>query len=243
VRRSLDVVSLLDQGRVSFDAALLLQKEAEGRVKAGGRETLFVLEHQDVITLGRNADSGELLVGPEFLARQGVALRQTDRGGKLTYHGPGQLVAYPILNLAPDRMDIRRYVRDLEEVLIRTAADFGVEASRSPLKNRWSSIWVGDQKLAAIGVHLSRWVTTHGVALNVTTDLARFSLIVPCGIADAGVTSLQEQLGSTPAPTLRRVAMRLVAHFAAVFDREPVVSDAEAPDGEVAPEICAGGLG
>jgi lipoyl(octanoyl) transferase len=234
---------MLDQGRVSFDAALLLQKEAEERVKAGGRETLLVLEHQDVITLGRNADAGELLVGTEFLARQGVALRQTDRGGKLTFHGPGQLVAYPILNLAPDRMDIRRYVRDLEEVLISTAADFGVEASRSPLKNRWSSIWVGDQKLAAIGIHISRWVTTHGVALNVTTDLARFSLIVPCGIADAGVTSLQEQLGSTPAPTLRRVAMRLVAHFAAVFDREPVVSDAETGDGEVAPEMCAGGLG
>jgi lipoyl(octanoyl) transferase len=228
VRRQIDVVSFLEVGRVSFDAALSLQKDAEARAKAGGRETLFLLEHEDVITIGRNADRRDLLVSEEHLSKLGVALRQTDRGGKLTFHGGGQLVAYPVLNLAPDRMDVRRYVRDLEEVLILTAADFGVPAARSDLKERWSSIWVGDEKLAAIGVHLSRWVTTHGVALNVTTDLARFSLIVPCGIADAGVTSLerhrrhQRHLGASTAPTLPEVAMTLRTHFAAVFDRELV---------------------
>jgi len=243
VRRPIDVVSLLPQGRVSFDAALSLQKDAESRVKAGGRETLFLLEHEDVITLGRNADRSELLASEDHLARLGVALRQTDRGGKLTYHGPGQLVAYPILDLSPDRMDVRRYVRDLEEVLIRTAADFAVAAARSPLKNRWSSVWVGDEKLAAIGIHLSRWVTTHGVALNVTTDLARFSLIVPCGIADAGVTSLERQLGAEAAPTLPRAAMRFVAHFTAVFDREPVAQDAGTPAPASIHEKCAGGPG
>lgn len=220
MRRTVHVISLLEQGRVSFDAALSLQKEAETRVKDGGAETLFLLEHEDVITLGRNADPRELLASEELLRREGIALRHTDRGGKLTYHGPGQLVAYPILNLAPDRMDVRRYVRDLEEVVIRTAADFGVAAARSPLKERWSSVWVGEEKLAAIGVHLSRWVTTHGLALNVTTNLARFSLIVPCGIADAGVTKLETLSPHSPSPTVPEVASRLVEHFSAVFDRE-----------------------
>jgi len=245
-RREIDVVSLLSEGRVSFDAALFLQKDAEARVKAGGRETLFLLEHEDVITLGRNADRRELLVTEDHLASLGVALRATDRGGKLTFHGPGQLVAYPILNLSPDRMDVRRYVRDLEEVLILTAADFGVAAARSDVKNRWSSVWVGDEKLAAIGVHLSRWVTTHGTALNVTTNLARFSLMVPCGIVDAGVTSLERssrQLGVPTAPTLPEVAMSYVTHFAAVFDRQPVAREAATLAAGPANEACAGGEG
>jgi lipoyl(octanoyl) transferase len=242
-RREIDVLSLLPKGRVSFDAALSLQKDAEARVKAGGRETLFLLEHEDVITLGRNADRSELLVSEAHLSKIGVALRPTNRGGKLTFHGAGQLVAYPILNLAPDRMDVRRYVRDLEEVLILTAADFGVASARSDVKNRWSSVWVGDEKLAAIGVHLSRWVTTHGVALNVTTDLARFSLIVPCGIADAGVTSLERQLGGKPAPTLPEVAMSFVAHFAAVFDRQPVAREAPELPASAVSEECAEGVG
>src|SRR5262249_38774412 len=143
------------------------------------------------------------------------------------YHGPGQLVAYPILNLSPDRTDVRRYVRDLEEALLLTARDFGVTAERSPVRERWSSLWVRNEKLAAIGVHLSRWVTTHGAALNVTTDLARFSLIVPCGITDGGVTSLQRLIPKT-APTLNEVAMSFTAHFCEVFDREPHHAAAEA---------------
>ena len=216
--RTVNVVSLLDGGRVSYDAALRLQKGAEEQVKAGGAESLFLLEHEDVITIGRNADRRDLLATEAFLERQGIALRTSDRGGKLTFHGPGQLVAYPILDLSPDRTDVRRYVHDLEEVLIRTARDFGVEAARSPLPERWSSVWVGNDKLAAIGIHLSRWVTTHGVSLNVTTDLARFSLIVPCGIADGGVTSLarirQEEM------QLTRVAESFVTHFSLVFERQ-----------------------
>lgn len=182
--RRTDVVSLLPEGRVSWDAAFALQKQAAERVKEGGPETLFLLEHADVVTVGRNAGLGELLVSEDFLRQKGIALRVADRGGKLTFHGPGQLVAYPVLDLSPDRQDVRRYVRDLEEVLIRTARDFGVEAARSPAPARWASVWVGNDKLAAIGVHLSRWITTHGVALNVSTDLARFSLFVPCGIAN-----------------------------------------------------------
>ena len=218
--RALDVVDLLPQGRVSWDAAFALQKEAATRVKAGGRETLFVLEHADVITAGRNADLGELLVSEAFLLQRGVQLRTTDRGGRLTYHGPGQLVAYPVLDLASGRRDVRRYVCDLEETLIRTARDFGVTAARSPLPERKASIWVGNDKLAAIGVHLSRWVTTHGAALNVSTDLARFSLFVPCGIADGGVTSLARELRGEPPPALSDVAECFVSHFLEVFERE-----------------------
>ncbi len=218
--RHVEVVSLLPQGRVSWDAAFALQKEAEARVKAGGKETLFLLEHEDVITVGRNSGLGELLVSEDHLRRAGVQLRLTDRGGKLTFHGRGQLVAYPVLDLSPDRRDVRRFVRDLEEVLIRTAADFGVHAARSEKEGRWASVWVGNDKLGAIGVHLSRWVTTHGTALNVTTDLARFSLIVPCGIADGGVTSLAAAAPGRPVPSLEAVAERYVAHFSNVFERE-----------------------
>ena len=218
--RTLNVVSLLPEGRVSWDAAFALQREAEARVKAGGRETLFVLEHEDVITVGRNAGLGELLVSEDFLLQRGVALRVADRGGKLTFHGPGQLVAYPVLDLAHGRRDVRRYVCDLEETLIRTARDFGVTAARSPVPERKASIWVGNDKLGAIGVHLSRWVTTHGAALNVSTDLARFSLFVPCGIADGGVTSLSREIPNKPPPALPEVAECFVSHFLKVFDRE-----------------------
>jgi lipoyl(octanoyl) transferase len=218
--RSLDIRSLLPEGRVSWDAAFALQKEAEARVKAGGRETLFLLEHTDVITAGRNADLGELLVSEDLLLQRGVQLRLTDRGGKLTFHGPGQLVAYPVLDLSHGRRDVRRYVRDLEEVLIRTARDFGVAAARSAVPERRASVWVGNDKLAAIGVHLSGWVTTHGAALNVATDLAGFSLFIPCGIADGGVTSLSRENAGQPPPALPQVAECFVSHFLEVFERE-----------------------
>ena len=218
--RTVDVVNLLPEGRVSWDAAFALQREAEARVKAGGDETLFLLEHEDVITVGRNAGLGELLVSEDFLLQRGVALRLADRGGKLTFHGPGQLVAYPVLDLAHGRRDVRRYVCDLEETLIRTARDFGVTAARSPVPERKASVWVENDKLAAIGVHLSRWVTTHGAALNVSTDLARFSLFIPCGIADGGVTSLSRETPNKPPPALPEVAECFVSHFLKVFDRE-----------------------
>ena len=225
MRRSLDVVSLLPLGPRPYDEVVALQKAAEARARGGGRETLFLLEHEDVITVGRNAGTADLHVPAEQLARLGVALRPSDRGGKLTFHGPGQLVAYPVLKLEGAERDVRSFVRRLEEVLALTAADFGVTAARSELPARWSSVWVGNDKLAAIGVHLSGWVTTHGVALNVTTRLERFDLFVPCGIPDGGVTSLEKARPDLPPPAVAEVAGRFVARFAEVFDREP----AEAP--------------
>jgi len=217
--RTVEIVSLLARGPTPYDEVLVLQKEAEQRVKDGGPETLFLLEHADVITIGRNAGRGDLLATDTFLAKAGIDVRPADRGGKLTFHGPGQLVAYPILDLAPAETDVRRYIRNLEETLIRTASEFGVEAARSDVPERWSSIWVGNDKLAAIGVHISRWVTTHGVALNVRTDVSRFSLIVPCGITDGGVTSLARVLGHEAAPTVGAVAATFTRHFGEVFGR------------------------
>ena len=199
--------------------ALALQKEAAARVAAGGPEELYLLEHEPVYTLGRNATEADILFTPERCLELGIAVRETDRGGKVTYHGPGQLVGYPILNLSPDRRDVKRYVTDLEEVLIRTLADFGISAARSELAARVTSVWIGNDKIAAIGVHISRWVTTHGFALNVTDEpLGPFRGIVPCGIADGGVTSMESCLGQAPA--LDSVVARLALRFAEVFDRE-----------------------
>jgi len=157
-------------GRLSYDAALLRQAEAAARVAAGGAEELLLLEHEPVFTLGRNASPADILFTPERCLELGIAVREADRGGKVTYHGPGQLVGYPILDLSPDRRDVKRYVTDLEEVLIRALHDHGVPAGRSALPERVTSVWVGNDKIAAIGVHLSRWVTTHGFALNVTDE-------------------------------------------------------------------------
>ena len=148
--------------------------------------------------------------------RAAIEVHETGRGGDITYHGPGQVVGYPIIDLKPDRCDVHRYVRDLEEVLIRVAADFGVEASRVP---GLTGVWVGDDKLAAIGVRIARWITSHGFAFNVTTDLSFFDLIVPCGIADRGVTSLA-RLGC--AASNADVEDRLVARFGEVFERQPI---------------------
>ena len=218
--RTVDVVSLLPEGPRPFAEVLELQKGAAARAGEGGRETLLLLEHLPVITVGRNASLEELHVRPDRLAEVGVDLAWADRGGKLTYHGPGQLVAYPILDLSPGMTDVRRYVRALEEVLVLTAQGFGVAAERSDLPGRWSSVWAGNDKLAAIGVHISRWVTTHGVALNVSTDLTRFSLFVPCGIRDGGVTSLERLLAPQPPPSVEEVAERFTERFASVFGRE-----------------------
>ena len=178
-------------------------------------DTLLLLEHPHVITLGVRGDGGRshLLASPATLAARGIELHETGRGGDITYHGPGQLVGYPIVDLKPDRCDVHRYVRDLEEVLIRTASDYGVRATRV---EGLTGVWVGGEKLAAIGVRIARWVTSHGFALNVSTDLDYFQLIIPCGIADRGVTSLERLLGRT-IPTVE-VAGRVTSHFANVFD-------------------------
>jgi len=186
-------------GLIGYARALELQRDLVERRKRGEiADRLLLLEHPDVITLGvrtRNART-HVLETDEGLAAQGVELFETGRGGDVTYHGPGQLVGYPILDLNPHRRDVHRYVRDLEAVLIQAVASFGITAGRVPgLTGIWVDAPDGQAKLAAIGVRISRWVTSHGFALNVNTDLSRFGLIVPCGITDRGVTSMERLLG------------------------------------------------
>ena len=172
-----------------------------------------------MLTLGVRGDGGRshIVASPDLLAARGVEVHETGRGGDITYHGPGQVVGYPIVDLKPDRCDVHRYVRDLEEVLIRTAGDYGIEARRVP---GLTGVWVGDEKLAAIGVRIARWVTSHGFAMNVSTDLEFFRMIVPCGIADRGVTSLARLLDRAIDP--REVEDRIVVQFGEVFNRAPV---------------------
>lgn len=212
-------------GVISYGEALDLQKQLVAARQAGRiPDQLLLLEHPPVITLGVRArnDRSHVLATPETLDARGVELFETGRGGDVTYHGPGQLVGYPILDLRPDRCDVHRYVRDIEEVLIRTAAAFGVEAGRSA---GLTGVWVGNEKLGAIGVRIARWITSHGFAFNVTTALDHFSLIVPCGITDKGVTSLQKILGR-PIP-IGEVADAATSAFATVFEREPRPVSAE----------------
>jgi lipoyl(octanoyl) transferase len=202
-------------GLVPYDAALTLQKQlVEERKAQRIPDQLLLLQHPPVITLGVKTrdDRTHVLASPAELAAQGVELVETGRGGDVTFHGPGQLVGYPIIDLNPDRRDVHRYVRDLEEVLIRVAASFGIAAGRQP---GLTGVWVGDEKLAAIGVRIARWVTSHGFALNVATDLRHFDLIVPCGIRDKGVTSLERLLGR-PVP-MDEVETATIAAFTAVF--------------------------
>ena len=204
-------------GLVPYAEALELQKRLVEQRKAGDiPDQLLLLEHPPVITLGvktRN-DRSHVLETERGLADRGIELFATGRGGDVTYHGPGQLVGYPIIDLKPDRCDVHRYVRDLEEALIRTAAAFGITAGRTP---GLTGTWVGDDKLAAIGVRIARWVTSHGFALNVSTNLSHFGLIVPCGIADKGVTSL-EKLTGRPIP-MDDVETAVSQAFADVFER------------------------
>ncbi len=190
------ICGVVEWGVVPYAQACAWQAELVARRKAGEISDLLILcQHPPVITLGRNARRENLLLSEEELARRGVEVHTSNRGGDVTFHGPGQLVGYPIIDLSGWRKDVVAYVRALEEVLIRTASELGVEAGRkaAPQQKRqfYTGVWVGEEKLAAIGVHISRWVTSHGFALNVTTDVSYFDLIVPCGIADKGVTSLE----------------------------------------------------
>jgi lipoyl(octanoyl) transferase len=202
-------------GLVPYDHGLALQAElVEARRRGDIPDTLLLLEHPHVITLGVRVhrDRSHVLAADDELARRGVQICETGRGGDVTYHGPGQLVGYPILDLNPDRRDLHRYVRGLEEALIRAAGTFGIEAGRVA---GLTGVWVGDEKVAAIGVRVSRWVTSHGFALNVTTDLDYFRLIVPCGITDRGVTSLERLLGRHVSTA--EVGRRVTDAFAGVF--------------------------
>ncbi|HXT20728.1 MAG TPA: lipoyl(octanoyl) transferase LipB [Thermoanaerobaculia bacterium] len=206
-------------GSVPYDAAVRLQDAVRRGVRDGDApERLLLLEHPPVYTLGRNAGDGEITADEGWLASRGIAVHETDRGGQATYHGPGQLVGYPILNLSPDRRDVRRYVADLCEVLVRTLAELGIVAAPRPSPH--VGVWVGEEKIASLGVHLSRWITTHGFALNVTTDVSAFAGIVPCGLPGISLTSIARQTGASHG--VEAVARRLVPHFAAVFERELV---------------------
>lgn len=215
--RTLEVRRL---GLVPYGEALAMQRALVDERKAGRVDDLLLLvEHPHVLTLGVRGDGGRahILASPDALVARGIDVFETGRGGDVTYHGLGQIVGYPILDLRPDRCDVHRYVRDIEEVLIRTAADFGLRAERV---KGLTGVWVGGEKLAAIGVRISRWVTSHGFAFNVTTDLSYFDLIVPCGIADRGVTSLKTLLARDV--DRGEVEARIVSHFCEVFDRSEV---------------------
>jgi lipoyl(octanoyl) transferase len=199
---------------VEMQRALVEERRAE-RVP----DLLLLLEHPHVVTLGVKLDASRshLVATPELLATREVEVHESGRGGDITYHGPGQLVGYPIMDLRPDRCDVHKYVRDLEEVMIRAAGDFGIRARRI---EGLTGAWVGADKLGAIGVRISRWITSHGFAFNVTTDLDYFRLIVPCGIASGGVTSLSRVTGRPVAAVDADHA--IVRHFCDVFDRQLV---------------------
>ncbi len=226
-------------GRVRYAEAHSLQERlVDARIKKKIGDTLLLLEHEPVVTLGRGAHAENVLLPREELARRGVDLHETGRGGDVTYHGPGQLVAYPIFDLHPDRLDVRRYVRDLARVMVGLAADAGVHASFIEGDAKLVGVWVDEEspsrwrgdprepggasraaKIGAIGVRLSRWVTMHGLAFNVSTALSGFELIVPCGIRTYGVTSLHA-LGVGEGRSVEDVGRASVAHFARVFEAE-----------------------
>ncbi len=204
-------------GLISYAEALALQQSLhDARKRDEIPDQLLLLEHPHVITLGRGANAANVLADEQTRNSLSVELFETGRGGDVTYHGPGQLVGYPIINLAPDRQDVRRYVRDLQEVLIRTARDFSVEAEARGGEH--VGVWVGRDKLAAIGIRISRWVTMHGFAFNVATELDYFQLIVPCGIRGHGVISLEKLTGRQIA--LPEVAASVARHFGVVFNRQ-----------------------
>ena len=213
-------------GRMGYAEAWRLQLEHAGRLKAGAdADALLFVEHPHVVTLGRNAHASNILASPERLAALGVALEETDRGGDVTYHGPGQLVGYPLLDLRRWRRDVGAYMRAREEVLILTLADSGLRGEREPGA---TGVWVGGAKVAALGVHMSRWVSTHGFALNVTTDLSYFDHIIPCGLTRP-VTSLERLLGQRPP---RRDSSPHHRAFGQVFDRTMRAAEQEKHDHE-----------
>jgi lipoyl(octanoyl) transferase len=202
---------------IGYQEALELQRELVEERRANRiPDLLLLLQHPPVITLGVRSETARanVVATSERLAELGIEVHETGRGGDVTYHGPGQVVGYPILDLRPDRCDVHKYVRDLEEVMIRTCADYGIAAGRIA---GLTGTWVGAEKIGAIGIRISRWITSHGFAFNVRTDLDHFKLIVPCGISDRGVTSLERLTGRTIA--LDAVEDALVRRFSEVFER------------------------
>jgi lipoyl(octanoyl) transferase len=204
-------------GLIGYQEALALQRElVEERRADRIPDLLLLLQHPPVITLGVRTEIARtnVVATSERLAELGIEVHETGRGGDVTYHGPGQIVGYPILDLRPDRCDVHKYVRDLEEVMIRACTDYGISAGRIA---GLTGTWVGAEKIGAIGIRISRWITSHGFAFNVRTDLDHFKLIVPCGLSDRGVTSLERVTGRTIA--VDEVEDALVHRFAEVFER------------------------
>jgi lipoyl(octanoyl) transferase len=207
-------------GRVDYGEALELQQRLVAERKQGlGPDHLLLLEHPHVITLGRNGHTENLLASDEVLERAGISFYPTDRGGDVTYHGPGQLVAYPIVDLREWKRDVGAYVRGVEQAIIDTLGEYGIEAGRIP---KLTGVWVGERKIAAIGVHISRWVTSHGLALNVSTDLSYFQYIVPCGLTKPVTSMAQLEVRAE----LDEVGERLAANFGRIFECETLL---EAP--------------
>ena len=203
-------------GTVDYAAAHRLQKELQAkRIADQVPDTVLLLEHPPVLTIGRSAKEQHIIAQPEALEARGISVHEVGRGGDVTYHGPGQLVAYPIIDLKPDRRDVRKYMWSLEETMIRTCADFGLSATRIKGLN---GAWIEDRKVGAVGVRISRWVTMHGLALNANSDLSHFDLIVPCGIQDKAVTSISAERGRTI--RVPDVAGPLARHFAELYDAE-----------------------
>jgi lipoyl(octanoyl) transferase len=209
---------VLEPGRIGWAEAFELQQRLVSDRKQGLiPDHLLLLEHPHTITLGRNGRMENLLAGDDVLEHAGIRFHHTDRGGDVTYHGPGQLVGYPILDLCEWKRDVGAYVRGIEQTIIDTLGDFGIEAGRIP---KLTGVWVGERKIAAIGVHISRWVTSHGFALNVSTDLNYFQYIVPCGLTKP-VTSMAEYGARA---TLEEVSRSLAVHFGRIFDCEMVLA-------------------
>lgn len=215
--RSLEIRRI---GFLRYADGLELQQDLVERRRAGQvPDQLLLLEHPHVLTVGVKRENGRshIIAAENRLDTLGVEVHETGRGGDVTYHGPGQIVGYPILDLRPDRCDVHRYVRDIEEVMIRVCADFGIVSERIA---GLTGVWVGAEKVGAIGVRISRWITSHGFAFNVNVDLEYFNLIVPCGIQGRGITSLQKLTGR--ALPLDRVEDSLIRHVTDVFDRLPL---------------------
>jgi len=203
-----------DLGMIDYQLAWNLQKEVfDLRYRNEINDTLFLLEHTHTYTLGKIAEKENLVSTQEQLIDLGIKVYEIDRGGDITYHGPGQIVGYPIINLSEWKEDTHQYLRGLEEVIIRTCSDYNLEAGRNP---KYTGVWIGDKKIAAIGIKVSRWITMHGFAFNVNTDLSYFSGIIPCGIKDKDVTSLKRELGNDV--DLTEVKSKLANNFKIVFE-------------------------
>jgi lipoate-protein ligase B len=214
--------------RRPYEDVLQLQREvARARLERRiDRDVLLLVEHPPVVTTGRSTDSAHLIANPEELARRGVALPDIERGGDVTYHGPGQLVGYPIYDLHEHTQDLHWYLRQLEGALIAALGGLGIDAERN---EGLTGVWTGGRKIASIGIHVKQWVTWHGFALNVTTDLSAFDLIVPCGIDDVTMTSVQRELGErTPRDIWARTIDQVVLGFAETFDQVPQAADLDA---------------